>query len=72
MANLSLRIPNEERELIEAYAKLQGMSVSEVMRKAIMEKIEDEYDLALYEKEYTKYVEGGKKARPFKEVAEEL
>lgn len=72
MANLSLRIPNEERELIEAYAKLQGMTVSEVLRKAVMEKIEDEYDLAIYEKEYAKYVNDGKKSRPFKEVADEL
>lgn len=72
MANISLRIPKEERELIEAYAKLQGMTVSEVFRSAVMEKIEDEYDLAIYDREYAKYVEGGKQARPFKEVADEL
>lgn len=47
---ISIRLNPEEEKLIKSYAKLNGLSLSEVMRKAILEKIEDEYDLAVAEK----------------------
>ena len=47
---ISIRMHDKELELIKKYAELNGMTVSEVMRKAILEKIEDEFDIFLYEK----------------------
>ncbi|MFP4078326.1 MAG: type II toxin-antitoxin system RelB family antitoxin [Candidatus Izemoplasmataceae bacterium] len=37
------------------YAELNGQTVSEVMRPAILEKIEDEFDSFLYEKAMKDY-----------------
>ena len=72
MANVSLRLSEEEKNLIEAYAKIQGISVSEVFKKTVLEKIEDEYDIAVGEKAYSDYLENGKQARPFRDFISEL
>ena len=48
---------NEEKQLADAYAKLTGVSLSEAIKKAYFEKIEEEYDIALADaalKEYEK------------------
>ncbi len=37
----------EEKELADAYAKLNGVSLSEAIKRAYFDKIEDEYDIAL-------------------------
>ncbi len=72
MTNISLRIPEEEKELVEAYAKLQGMTVSEVFRKAAMEKIEDEYDLNIYERAMKEFKADGEVSYSLSEVKKEL
>ena len=53
--SISIRMNEKELELIRKYAELNGTSVSEVMRKAILEKIEDEFDIFLYEKAFDAY-----------------
>ena len=42
---LSLRREKEDERLIREYARFYGMTVSEFLRKAAIERIEDEYDL---------------------------
>ena len=44
---ISIRMNDEEKRLADAYAKINGVSLSEAIKKAYFEKIEDEYDLAL-------------------------
>lgn len=54
---VSIRMNNNERRLADAYAKLNGTSLSEAIKRAYFEKIEDEYDIALADaalKEYKK------------------
>ena len=54
---ISIRMNDDERRLADAYAKINGVSLSEAIKKAYFEKIEDEYDLALADaalKEYKK------------------
>ncbi len=46
---ISLRLNNEETKLIKKFAELNGMTVSELMRRSVFDKIEDEYDLKAYE-----------------------
>lgn len=46
----SLRLSDQDSALIKKYAELNKMSVSELLRQSVMERIEDEYDLKLYEK----------------------
>ena len=47
---ISVRLSEEDTKLIKAYAEINKITVSELVRNAIMEKIEDEYDLDCYEK----------------------
>ena len=44
---ISIRMTEEEKQLADAYAKLNGISLSEAIKRAYFEKIEDEYDIAL-------------------------
>ena len=44
---VSIRMTEEERQLADAYAKINGVSLSEAIKRAYFEKIEDEYDIAL-------------------------
>lgn len=52
---ISLRLCEEDTLLIKQYAKLHNISVSDLFRQAVMEKIEDEYDLHCYEKAMHNY-----------------
>ena len=54
---ISIRMTEEEKQLADAYAKLNGTSLSEAIKRAYFEKIEEEYDVALADaalKEYEK------------------
>lgn len=43
-ATLTIRLPEEEKRLISDYASAFGISVSELARRSVMERIEDEID----------------------------
>ena len=45
---ISVRLSDKESKLIKAYAEMNNISVSDLIRNAVMEKIEDEYDLKCY------------------------
>jgi len=58
----SIRFTPEEQALIEQYASLYGLTISDVVRRATMEMIEDELDVEIcrtalknYEKDPRKY-----------------
>ena len=54
---ISVRLNEKDTELIKAYAEMNGISLSDLVRKSILEKIEDEYDIkSFYEamEEYKK------------------
>lgn len=71
IVTISFRLNNEDSDLLKSYAAIKGVSVSEFVRKTVLEKIEDEFDLKAYEKAMAEY-----KANPieydFMEVAKEL
>lgn len=58
--SISIRMNDKEVELIKKYAELNGTTLSEVMRRAILEKIEDEFDIFLYEKAFGEYEQNPK------------
>ena len=68
----SIRMTEEEKELATSYAKLHSLSLGEAFKKALFEKIEDEYDLTVAELAYDEYVKSGKKSRPIEELFKEL
>lgn len=52
---ISLRLNDDELQLFKKYAALHGISVSELVRQSVLERIEDEFDLAAYEKAMEEY-----------------
>jgi len=52
---ISLRLNKEDADLIQSYAKLQGVSVSELIRQSVFDRIEDELDLKAYGKALAEY-----------------
>ena len=54
--SISLRLNEEDAVLIRNYAAIHNISLSELFRQAVMEKIEEEYDLNAYEKAKAAYL----------------
>ena len=59
----SIRLTEEEKSLAESYAKIHAMSLGEAFKRALFERIEDDYD---------EYAKNGKKSRPISELWKEL
>lgn len=52
---ISLRLNDEDMQLFKKYAAMHGITVSELVRQSVLERIEDEYDLAAYEEAMKEY-----------------
>ncbi|MCF8020813.1 CopG family transcriptional regulator [Petrocella atlantisensis] len=50
MSTISIRLNDKDDTLIRKYAQLHQMDLSSFIRQAVIEKIEDEYDLTLFNK----------------------
>lgn len=70
--SFSIRLTEEEKSLADSYAKLHSMSLGEAFKRALFEKIEDEYDIAVGDEAYNEYLKDGKKSRPIEELWKEL
>ena len=70
--SFSIRLTTAEKSLAESYAKLHSMSVGEAFKKALFEKIEDEYDIAIANTTYDEFIRDGKKSKPISELWKEL
>lgn len=70
--SFSIRLTPEEKILAESYAKLHSLSLGEAFKKALFERIEDEYDITAADEAYEEYVKSGKKSRPIFELWKEL
>lgn len=68
----SIRLSNEEKALAESYAKIHAISIGEAFKRALFERIEDEYDLVIADEAYRDYVESGCKSTPVEEFWREL
>lgn len=70
--SFSIRLTEEEKNLAKSYAKMHSLSLGEAFKKALFEKIEDEYDVTVAEAAYQEYVDGGKKRQPIEKLWKEL
>ena len=68
---ISVRLNDKEAEIIKSYAKKNNISLSDLIRNAVLEKIEDEYDLESYEKAFEEYKKNSK-VYTIEEVKEEI
>ena len=69
---LSVRLTNEDEKLIKRYAEFNGMTVSEFVRKATIERIEVEYDLEILKEYEERRANGTLKTYSHEEVLHEL
>lgn len=70
--SFSIRLTAEERSLAESYAKVHAISVGEAFKRALFERIEDEYDIVAAQEAYNEYEKEGCKSRPISELWAEL
>ena len=52
---ISLRLSDREDDLFRRFADTKGLSVSEMIRRAVLSQIEDEIDLQAYDKAFAAY-----------------
>jgi len=52
---ISLQLNDEDTMLIKKYAELNQLSVSELIRQSVLERIESEYDLEVFSKAMQEY-----------------
>lgn len=70
--SFSIRLTTEEKSFAESYAKCHSMSLGEAFKHALFEKIEDEYDVAIADEAYQKYIDSRNKSRPISDLWREL
>lgn len=54
--SFSIRLNPEEEKLFRSYADIHGFSLGEAFKKALLEKIEDEYDAAIADMAYEEHL----------------
>ena len=67
----SIRLTAEEKSLADGYARIHSLSLGEAFKKALFERIEDEYDITLADEAYDEYVKSGKRSAPIAELWKE-
>ena len=71
MPIISLRVPERELNIFKSYAKLNNSSLSEIIRTTLLEKIENEYDLKVFEEYEMEKTNGTLKTRTINELRKE-
>lgn len=54
---VSVRLNHDDAMLFRKYAEMNGISMSELVRRAVLERIEDDFDMKCYEKAMKEYHE---------------
>ena len=57
---VSVRLNKQDEILIKKYAELNNISLSDLIRNSVIEKIEDEYGLNAYERSIEEYKKNSK------------
>lgn len=70
MATITVRVSDEEKEIIQKYAEFSDLNVSDLVRESILEKIDDDMDLAAI-REY-EASQSNVKTYTFEEVVKDL
>ena len=67
----SIRLSEEEKRLADSYAKIHSLSLGEAFKRALFERIEDEYDIALADEIGRASCREGQKSTPIAELWKE-
>ena len=68
----SFILNEDERQLVDSYAKLHSITVGEAFKRALFDKIEEEYDIAIANEAYDDYVKSGKESKPIDDLWKDL
>lgn len=68
----SIRLTEQEKRIADSYARLHSISLGEAFKQALFEKIEDEYDISVFDEAYEEYCKSGEQSRPIGELWKEL
>lgn len=71
MPVISIRLNDNEEKLIKNFIESKGTTISQYIKDTLMEKIEDEYDLAICEEYLKDKANGDLKLIPFEEAVKE-
>lgn len=69
--NVTIRMTDEQRKIADTYAKCEGVTLSEAIKRAFFEAIEEKYDLAEAE-EVSKRIRNGTEKTYSADEAERL
>ena len=64
-------LSNAEHEVLSKYAKTNSLSMDKAIKNAFFEKLEDEYDIGLFDQAYSEYLKDPK-TYSLKEVVDNL
>jgi len=70
--HVSLRVTEEEKNMMEGYARVQGVSLSEAIKEVFFQMLEDEYDLQTIKEHRVEKAKGNVKFYSHEEVKREL
>ena len=68
----SIRLTEQEKKIADSYARLHSISLGEAFKQALFEKIEEEYDLAVFDDAYDEYKKSGEESSPISDFWKEL
>ncbi len=72
MPTISLRVPEKELNIFKSYAKLNNCTLSDIIRTTMLDRIEDEYDLKVFEEYEADKQAGTLKTKPITDLWKEL
>lgn len=72
MKTTKSRLTDKELELLQAYAKSNSLSLGEFIKNTLLEKIEDEYDYQVGEREFKKFLLNNEIATPILDLLKEI
>lgn len=60
MSVLSVRMSDAEYKALEKFAKANNVSMNQAIKNAFFEKLEDEYDIEIFDKAYAEFLKDPK------------
>ena len=72
MPHVTMRVTDEEKNWMEGYAKVMGVNLSDAIKNAFFEKLEDDYDLKIIKEHQERKAKGLVKYYSLDEVKKEL
>ena len=72
MPHISLRVTEEEKNMMDGYAKVHNISLSEAIKEAFFQMLEDEYDLRTIREHEVEKAKGNVRYYSHEEIVREL